>query len=153
MYTNESARLQQAIDWYTAKHWYWMPVILLIFGITSIAMFMLTNRISEKRLVNFTFANTLMDIRISTTTAHLWLEEAVNGDTSVDKDRMWANLARAIGLAESIAERGQGENGPMAGHAKDLKLEVETGDLTLLLQQFRAIAIERLKAPEMARVG
>ncbi len=88
------------------QRWYWVTVGVFVLGALSVAMLLWTNNIYERQRANLALTSALMDVRIKTATFHLWLEEALTGDTTIDVQKLLSDLDLAIDLTSTILDGG-----------------------------------------------
>jgi signal transduction histidine kinase len=123
------------------RHFY-IPVSVLVLGILSLAMLGWIDQISQKQRIQFGYANTLDDLRIRVSTAHLWYEEAITYSTE-EIDMAWADLRQAMNLAHTLLEGGETEHGLVLPPLADPELRRHALDIQEHLAAFEAIAQER----------
>jgi hypothetical protein len=90
---------------------YWMPIALFIIGTLSMCLLCWSITSHTKQRQDFAMMNAIMDMQLNTATAHLWFEEALYGDPTVDLDNVWADFDRGIGLSASILSGGDSGHG------------------------------------------
>lgn len=132
---------------------YWMPVIVLIVGLLSLALLMSTNKIDERLRMNFDLCDALMDIQIKVATSHLWLEEAVSGDHTVDIQKVKGEIDLAMSLTEAILSGGNSEHGLPLEPLTDSKLRSRVEEVKSLLTDFRTTALKRIENPGASGTG
>ena len=94
----------------------------------------------------------VMEIRIETSTAHLWFEEIISGDRDESIDAVWGHLNEADWYAQAILVGG--ENPHWKYYPLDdagVRRAVES--IQAKLAEFRAVTEERFSAPEVSRAG
>jgi hypothetical protein len=93
-----------------------------------------------------------MAIKLEATTAHLWFEEAITGDKTIDIEDIWANLNQSEWYAQAILDGGTNEEGSfLALNAPDLRLKIEaTIDG---IRHFRQIAQQRWASQLVSGIG
>jgi len=118
-----------------------ISTIVLVAGIFSINRMDLLYDVShEIGVKNAPLADASMEIKLSTTTAHLWFEEVMTGAEGQDtvKD-VWALLDEALWYCDAILKGGKNEEGvfyPVNDHAVEIAVYQVKGDL----RKFREIA-------------
>src|SRR5512139_860513 len=90
---------------------YWMPIAFFIMGAFSVALLSWSVISHSSQRQDFAMMNAIMDMQIHTATAHLWFEEALYGDPSVDLDSVWGDFDRGIRWSTLILEGGDTGNG------------------------------------------
>ena len=94
-----------------------------------------------------------MDVQILTTTSHLWLEESISGDTSVDIEKVWDDLKLAQKLLKAVLIGGKTEHDLILVPLRDPKLQQRAERIDALLKELRTIALKRHQDIEKATVG
>lgn len=90
----------------------WTPVIVLALGVLSIVVVLWIYRGSDRAVTQtILIDDTLRELQVSVATSHLWLEELLEGDESIDVDEVWADLERAASLALLMLRGGRVEEG------------------------------------------
>jgi PAS domain S-box-containing protein len=135
------------------KRWNWMAMAVFAMGVLSIAILIWIGRLSQSLNTSFDYCDALMDIRIKTASSHLWLEEAISEDSSVDVEKAFDEMDRAISLAEAILKGGKSEHGTPLGPLKAVNLRQEAEDIYATLIQFKTIALQRVRDPGVAQIG
>ena len=141
------------MKWKPWNRWYWMPMGVLVLGMSSIAMLIWIDRINEKQRRNFDLCDATMDIQIKTAVSHLWLHEAIAGDDTVDVEKVKENLDMAMSLAEAILKGGKSEHGLPLQSVKDPKLRKRVEEIKSLLIKFETIVLENIQDPKSIRIG
>jgi len=93
-----------------------------------------------------------MEIKLEVTTAHLWLEEVLTDDRSIEIDKVWGHIDQAEWYAHAMLDGG--DNGE--GHflpLKDPKLRIKIEQTLSEIKKIRDIAHERWESKENAGVG
>ncbi|PKG77717.1 hypothetical protein CXF80_04985 [Shewanella sp. Actino-trap-3] len=93
-----------------------------------------------------------MEIKLEATTAHLWFEEAISGDPTIDIDAIWTHLDQSAWYAQAMLDGGvNNENTFLALNDPHLRLQIE--DTIVDLQHFRQIAQLRWNAQSTSGIG
>jgi two-component system NtrC family sensor kinase len=132
---------------------YWMPIALFIIGTLSMCLLCWSITSHTKQRQDFAMMNAIMDMQLNTATAHLWFEEALYGDPTVDLDNVWADFDRGIGLSASILSGGDSGHGLVLEPLQESSLRKQVEDFHALLRQFKAIAVQRYQDPSTAGIG
>jgi hypothetical protein len=74
-----------------------MAAIVLALGALSLLLLVWTDHVAIRQRSHFALANGLMDLQIATSTAHLWLEEAITGKESARIADARSNLQEDFG--------------------------------------------------------
>ena len=89
------------------RRWFLMPLVVLGLGLVSIVLLILTDWIRERVVVQDTALHRAVgEVQTRLSTAHLWLEEYVTGD-SVDLTEISSSLERADSLVRAMMIGGQ----------------------------------------------
>ena len=92
------------------RRWFLMPLVVLSLGIISIGLLVFTNWIRQRLVTQDTALHRgVGEVQTRLSTAHLWLEEFVSGD-SVDLEEISSSLERAQALVDAMMYGG--ETGP-----------------------------------------
>lgn len=134
--------------------WYRMPVTVFFIGILSIALLTWVSRLSEGQLLNSALLNASTNLQTSSATFHLWIEEAIGGDATIDIEKTFAELDEAISTIDAILS-GRGEFGHrlFLGYLEEPELRTHAEAIKALLIQFKMMARERLQEPEKGAIG
>jgi signal transduction histidine kinase len=129
------------------RRWHWTPVLLLLLGLLSIVMLVWTWRASELQAVQgLGLDDALRRLEIGVVTSHLWLEEHLTGDESVDVQAIWKDLDRAIELLFVVVRGGAFEpGGQILEPLNDPMLLEQAETLRILLVELRHGSFERLR--------
>lgn len=146
-------RKQPAGKWKFLSGVFFTPATVFVLSLLSVGMLLWFDRINERQRMNFDLCDALMDIQIKATSYHLWLEEAITGDTAVDIRKVWDEIDLAISLSEAILNGGKSEHGVILQPLKDSSLRKRMEDLKPLLTQIKKIGLQRIREPEVAGIG
>jgi signal transduction histidine kinase len=135
------------------RHWYLMPATVFLVGILSLVLLFWVSLIREKQRVNSSIIEALMDAQICTATAHLWLEEAVSGDTTVDVKKFLAEMDKTISHIDVTLSGGASHNDLVSEPLKDPKLRAHAEEIKSLLLNFKSMGLMRLRNPEKSGIG
>ncbi len=128
-----------------------MAVLLL--GLLSIGLLFWIHHVDEEQQSRLGRVEAIMDMQFKMSLAHLWLEEVVAGEKSIDPSQVWENLDTAIMLGRVLAEGGTTERGIVLGAMVQPNLLSQLQSIGLLLSNFRGLAQERLQEPGKAGIG
>lgn len=93
-----------------------------------------------------------MEIKLETTTAHLWLEEVISGDRSIDIAVVWEHLDQAEWYTRAMLEGGENQEGKFVP-LKDPVLRHKIEQTLEGVNAFRAIAQERWASQSQSGIG
>ena len=93
-----------------------------------------------------------MEIKLETTTAHLWFEEIISGDRHEDIEVVWEHLNQADWYAKAILEGGRNPEGTFIP-LDDAKMRQEIGEAQEKLMAFRDITKQRIDSKETSGIG
>jgi len=139
--------------WITYSSWYWVPLISLLLSILSIGMLWEIYRMGERERMDFEICDALMDIRIYSSSSHLWLEEFIAGDKTVNIQKIKDDMDLAIALAVAILNGGKSGHGQILEPIQDSSLRKEVAEIESMLRESREISLQRLKDPGAGEVG
>jgi PAS domain S-box-containing protein len=91
-------------------------------------------------------------IKIEATIAHLWFEEIISGDTTINIDDVWKNLDQADKYARIMLEGGETLEGTISP-LDDLESRHKIEQVLLGLQAFRDVARVRWQEKTKAAIG
>jgi diguanylate cyclase (GGDEF)-like protein/PAS domain S-box-containing protein len=95
---NEGLKSKPEKDWYWVK----MPLFIFTFGLIAIVMVLMMNRIRYSQHRNALIIQSLKDIDVESSLFHLWLEEYLTGDRTLDAKAIMAGIERALVISEGI---------------------------------------------------
>lgn len=130
---------------------YWMPTAVLLIGIFSITLLVWVRQIGARQLMYAHIIEAIMDLQIKAATGHLWLEEAISGDATTDA--ALANMDQAIDLVNAVLNGGRTDHGLIVKPLIDPQLRVRVEAIRSDLQEFKVLALERLRHIEKAGIG
>ncbi|MBI5585933.1 MAG: sensor histidine kinase [Deltaproteobacteria bacterium] len=139
-------------NWFRRMGWQ-MPIMVVILGLISFVLLIWMNKINQGQRRDFDHCDALMDIQINSTAFHLWLEEAITGDATVDIQKVWESIDLASSLVEAILAGGKSEHGVIMQPLKDSALRKGMEDLKPLLAQIKKIGLQRMRKPETSGIG
>ncbi len=93
-----------------------------------------------------------MQIRLHLTTAHLWLEELLAGDSHERVAAVWHHLDEAEWYARALLEGGQGPEGTFFP-LEDSKGRADVRQVQQKLAEFRLVTRQRLDVMETSKLG
>ena len=88
-----------------------------------------------------------MEIKLEATAAHLWFEEVLSGDTSVDFQTVWQHSEEAMWYLKVMLVGGQNFEGAFVP-LTDTKLRQQVKDVQKKLEKLEDITQQRLTAAE-----
>jgi signal transduction histidine kinase/CheY-like chemotaxis protein len=87
------------------RRWSWIPIALVLLGLGSVGMLVGVNWIRGQLVTPaIELVRAVGDAQTHLSIAHLWLEELVSGDASVDRQEIASDLERAIQISDRIFE-------------------------------------------------
>lgn len=93
-----------------------------------------------------------MEIKLEATTAHLWFEEIMSGDQTVDIEDIWANLDQSEWYAQAMLDGGTNKEGIfLALNNPDLRSQIK--EVIDGIHHFRQIAQKRWASQSVSGVG
>ncbi len=81
------------------------PTVVAALAAASVAILVWTTRLGEEQAVeNLEFQGAIHRLEMAVATSHLWLEEYLTGDPSVDDKRIYTDLDEAIEVVEVLLD-------------------------------------------------
>lgn len=130
-----------------------MPLAILGLGTVSFLIIILFNYLSEKQGHIYSYNSLIMSVEISTANSHLWLEEYVTGDSTIDIEKNLAAIDQSIEVIGGLLNDGISWHGVMLQPLDDRELIARVEVVEALLKEFKSAAIERLAQPEHSGIG
>ncbi len=129
-----------------------LPVLIVILGIMAAALIVATNKLRTDQNRNYVTMGAMMDIEIEISIFHLWFEEYISGDKTVDMEEVWSRLDHSKLLVNSLLGGALTEHGllvkPLDGVEREKMVAIQG-----LLVELGALARERLAAPKGEHAG
>jgi signal transduction histidine kinase len=135
------------------QYWIWLPTIVFLIGMASIVLLLVANRINERRLIEADIVDAIMDVQVLITTAHLWMEEVLAGDESVEVDKIFENLDQATNLIDVTLKGGASERDWISEPIEDPDLRSRAEEIQSLLMAFKVSSVQRLENPTISKSG
>ncbi|MEH6443160.1 MAG: EAL domain-containing protein [Oceanospirillaceae bacterium] len=101
---------------------------------------------------NSPLVNATMKIKLEVTTAHLWFEELINGDRSINIEDIWTHLDQSEWYAQAMLNGGTNELGTLIP-LNDANLRIQIKETIIGIHNFRQIAQKRWALPSTSRVS
>lgn len=135
-------------DWF-------LPGTVFLLGLLSIAALSYNRHLGEQQLQQaISCDDALRRLEIAVITAHLWLEEHLTGDTSVEVEGIWQDLDQASELVLLVLQGGQVAPGEQTLEPlEDPALRQSAESLRGQLVQLRSDSVERYRQGEGAGIG
>jgi signal transduction histidine kinase len=131
----------------------WLPAIVLLLGTASIVLLLVANRINERRLIEADIAGAVMEAKSLTLTAHLWLEEAITGDVSVDVKKIFEDYDKAINLIDVTLKGGAADHDWIPEPIQDPDQRSRAEEIKSMLLEFTRLSHQRLENPAISMAG
>lgn len=93
-----------------------------------------------------------MEIKLEATTAHLWFEEIISGDLTVDIENVWTHIDQAEWYAHAMLDGGVNEEGTFVP-LNDPILRLQIKETIAGIHQFREIAQTRWESQSISGAG
>ena len=135
---------------------YWTPLLVLVLGAVSIALLLWTHRASERQVIqDLTIDDAIRKLEVAVSTSHLWLEEFLTGDTTVDFDEeIWQQLERSTELVRQVLQGGSAEPGGLILRPlEDPRLRRQAETLSARLETLKKVSRERYRQGAEAGIG
>ncbi len=130
-----------------------IPLLLGLLGVLSLGLLAWGYRINEMQGRGFARMDAVMDLRISASVFHLWLEEHLHGQPGESPEHLWGDLARADALTDALLEGGSTEHGHQVEPLDEPELRGQGEGIRAGLRTLRTIATERLELGSRGGVG
>ena len=130
-----------------------MPLAILGLGTVSFLIIILFSYLSKKQGHIYSYNSLIMSVEISTANSHLWLEEYVTGDSTIDIEKNLAAIDQSIEVIGGLLNDGISWHGVMLQPLDDRELIARVEVVEALLKEFKSTAIERLAQPEHSGIG
>jgi signal transduction histidine kinase len=130
-----------------------IPTVMLILGVISVGLLIWASRINDRQRMLSSRVNTVKEIRIRTTTFHLWFEEAVTVGTRDEVRQTLTDLDAAMALSRSIVDGGGLESGVVVPPLDDPGGRMDAERIRSRLADLRVVAIQRMEDPEVSGIG
>ncbi len=130
-----------------------MYLIICVIGVTITGL-MGYGFFNGDRLVR-TYAplvDACMEIKIEVSNTHLWLEELLGGDSTMDVRRIWEHQKQAEWYAEAMLEGGQNAKGTFIP-LDDAEMRKNIIEVQTALRAFKNIAQKRLANRDVSKPG
>lgn len=138
---------------YAYQYQYWIPMPLLALGVASTAILIWTSQIIDRQQVNFEHTDAIMDIRVGTTTFHLWFEEAIARGTIDDIRRSLPILDATLKLSNTLLHGGESEHGTPVPPMDEPVYQRRAQKIGSLLADYREIVLKRYVEPAAGGIG
>ncbi len=134
--------------------WVW-PGAVFCLGLLSISALSWNRYLGEQQLQQaISCDDALRRLEIAVITAHLWLEEHLTGDTSVEVTEIWQDLDQASELVLLVLQGGQATPGERALEPlEDPALRQSAESLQEQLVRLRSDSVQRYRHGEGAGIG
>jgi signal transduction histidine kinase len=130
-----------------------MPLVVFLLAVLSISTLIWTHLISEAEISDIALTEAVVDLQRKTALSHLWLEEAIAGDDTVDIRVAIEDLDSAVALAGAILDGGETEHALALHPLRDSKYRKRLEEIRALLTRTKAIALQRIQDPKGAGIG
>jgi len=111
--------------------------------IIAVSLWYVMNTGSRIAKQYYPLVDAAMEIKLKATTAHLWFEEIIGGDSSIDINEVWNNIDKAGWFAQAMLEGGESVEGNFIP-LDDPELRQNIMEVKEKIRAFRNIAEERL---------
>ncbi|MFN7961409.1 MAG: ATP-binding protein [Thermoanaerobaculia bacterium] len=120
-----------------------LPVAVVGVGVAALALLVGSDWLRERLLrEDLTVSQVLSTIKNSVTSAHLWVEEYVTGDT-VDPQQIDGNLDQARELTELLLLGGKTDGGFVLPALEDSDLKLQALELRSGIERLASLSLER----------
>ena len=122
-----------------------LPVIVLIIGLFSIGLMFFAEKIGQQRRLNYLYSDIIHEIQVELSSAHLILEEHVEGNVARNVPEGLLHVNNASELIQTLLDGGDTSHGIKTKPLDDMSLREEVKDLGVLVDSYRAVAREGLE--------
>ena len=134
-------------------HQSWVPTVVLILGVLSTGMVLWTHHIIEQQWMSFDHVKAVMDLRITTATFHLGLEEAMTTGNLEVIEKILPDLDTAVNLSHALVYGGESERGAPLPPFVDPRLRRHAEEIASLLAEYKEITLRRIADPKASPIG
>jgi signal transduction histidine kinase/CheY-like chemotaxis protein len=129
------------------RRWSWIPVVLVLLGLGSVGMLVGVNWIRGQLVTPaIELVRAVGDTQTHLSIAHLWVEELVSGDASVDRREIESDLERAIQIVDGIFESERSTHGAAFLTASpELAIIEPATRVREGLRRFQVLSAERIR--------
>jgi signal transduction histidine kinase len=141
------------VNRHSLKRCFWIPAIVFALGTLSTFILLCINQINTELHRDSARANTIMDMQLKLALSHLWLEQSIAGDASINMEKVWKDMDSVAALTDSLLSE-EGSEQPMVFApiaAPESRIEVES--IRSLLAEFRSLVVKRCEEPEESGIG
>ncbi len=118
---------------------------VLLGCITLLLIFYLHERTEHIIAEREIYSGDILHANIDIATGHLWLEEYLTGDTTIEIDRTLSLINQSLAAVDSVIDSGELAQQPtMANYLKELKARI---------QKIEAMSLQRINAIETSGIG
>lgn len=130
--------------------------IYLLFGIIGIVIITIISfslYLGNRMIAQYTpLIDAAMEIKLETTTAHLWFEEILSGDREEDMELVWKNINNAEWYARAMLVGGENQEGVFIPLDKE-KLQNDIRIVLKEIENFRQTTKIRFESKEFSGAG
>ncbi len=145
---------EMKMEKYKSTYQKWMHYILIGFVGISVLFIMGYSIFSSNRMVNTyaPLADAAMEVKLETTTAHLWFEEKISGDRFASFDEILGHIDTAKWYAAAMLEGGRNTEGEFKP-LRDPVLRQEVKEGLEYIERFERITHKRYEAYASSGIG
>lgn len=123
----------------------WLPATVLSIGMLSIVLLLWAGWINEKQRSIAGLVDAVMDVQIRTASSHLFLEEAIAGNTRTDVEKAIDDIDQAIRRTEVFRVQGKSKFEWITTPLTNGNLSAQGEEIKSLLISFRMLGLTRLR--------
>ena len=137
------------------KLWRWETVSLaiLVLGMASLGLIVGINYVWEEEIQDFVVVDAATDLRNDLTSFHLWFEEYINGDDTIDPEKNRELFVGAKKLARALLIGGKTQSGFVLRPLDTPQLREKAEALNTLLDSLEDRGVVRLREKSLSRSG
>jgi signal transduction histidine kinase len=130
-----------------------MPAAIFILGLLSILTLICVDGINERGRTDLHHCDAVMDMRIRTGSAHLLIQDASSGDTTVAMGEALAEIDLAMGVVETLLNGGRSEHDLPSPPLNNPELRKRLEGIRSLLTQFKSASLQLTQGPGVASIS
>jgi len=130
-----------------------MTLTILALGVLSLGLVVTIDFVWEHQIQDFIIVDAATDLRKDLTTFHLWFEEYLNGDTTVDIEKNRELFIESKKLARALIMGGTVQTGFVLRPVENTKIRLLADEIVTLLDRLEDSAVERLRRKSSSGSG
>ena len=136
-----------------SRSWYLVPLIALLFGTLSVSILLFSNKLHLGLHENAKLIDEVNEMQIDIAVAHLWFEEYISGDASIDINAVQTRLDRAKMVVESLISGGHSGHGMVVKPLTDKEALLQAQKIKAAIAELAKAANQRKELGDLAGIG